>query len=179
VWESFFGTLPPVAHLLRPVLPDRWLRIHSLPDSKRYADSDAEVAEVLRRHREVAAEVLGRSADAILFLHVWGSEADFDFTRFGWAHGLAPMEPLRETSDDMGPIVVGAFRIRWTADGWDALLRDVADDRLSSVVLLNPETGEVYAPYDGGADLFLAGPERVAELKKRWSAWLSEHPLGL
>jgi len=34
---------------------------------------------------------------------------------------------------------------------------------LSSVVLLNPESGEVYAPYDGGADLFLKTPERVAE----------------
>ena len=62
---------------------------------------------------------------------------------------------------------------------WDDLLRDVADDRISDIVLLNPISGEVYAPYDGGADLFVTDHARVANIKKRWTAWLSAHPAGL
>jgi hypothetical protein len=45
-----FGDLPPVSHLLRRAILDRWLRVHSLPQSKRYAETDVEYEELIRRH---------------------------------------------------------------------------------------------------------------------------------
>jgi len=173
VWERHFGELPPVAHLLRRAIPERWLRIHSLPGSKRYADTEAETTELLRRHNEVAAEILGADADAALYLRLTDVEAP------PWARGLERVEPDRKLVDGDEDWTVSGFRIRWRERGCDALIRDVADDRWEAVVLLNPRTGEVYAPYDGGADLFVSSRERVAELRERWAEWLSSHPLGL
>jgi hypothetical protein len=36
-WNNHYPEAPPVGFLLRQVYSDRWLRIHSLPGSKRYA----------------------------------------------------------------------------------------------------------------------------------------------
>ncbi|WP_425586206.1 DUF3885 domain-containing protein [Streptomyces sannanensis] len=47
-WESNWpGTLP-LGHLLRSAWPDRWVRFHSLPESKRYADTEAEFKRPVR-----------------------------------------------------------------------------------------------------------------------------------
>lgn len=40
----------PISHELRTALPDRWIRFHSLPESKRYADNEPAYLEILRRH---------------------------------------------------------------------------------------------------------------------------------
>jgi hypothetical protein len=183
--SAAFGALPAVGHVLRTAISERWLRIHSLPKSKRYADTDAEYAEVFRRHNEVALEILGSHAHAVLFLHTWGTAADFPgaFSEFAWAADLnlssaTPTVYPTPEGDDADLLVAG-FLIHWVPRRWDKLLRDVADDRLPSVVVLNPTTREAYAPYDGGADLFLANSERVAELAHRWASWLSERPDGL
>ncbi|MES1176675.1 MAG: hypothetical protein ABUL62_20295 [Myxococcales bacterium] len=183
--NAAFGGLPAVGHLLRSANSDRWLRVHSLPNSKRYAETDAEYDEILRRHNELALEILGPHGRAVLFLHAWGTAADLPaaFSGFGWA---TPLD-LESTSPTIYPspeaddpdLVVAGFPILWSPGAWDSLLRDIANDRLPSVVVLNPATGEAYAPYDGGADLFLANSERVATLADRWASWLSERPDGL
>jgi len=180
-----FGDVPPVGHLLRSAISDRWLRVHSLPHSKRYAETEGEYDELLRRHNELAFEVLGSHNRAVLFLHAWGNASHFSsiFSEFGWAAQLdlnsatPTVYPSPEVDDPS--LVVAGFAIHWSRHAWDSLLRDVADDRLPSVVLWNPETSEAYAPYDGGADLFLTNPERVAALATRWAPWLSTHPDGL
>ena len=180
-----FGDVPPVGHLLRSAISDRWLRVHSLPQSKRYAETDDEYDELLRRHNELAFEILGSHDRAVLFLHTWGTAAEFpaEFSGFDWAaqlelSGSTPMVYPSPDTDDPNVVVAGLL-IRWSPHAWDSLLRDVADERVPSVVFLNPVTGEAYAPYDGGADLFLANSERVATLARRWSTWLSTHPDGL
>lgn len=177
--NAAFGDLPAVGHVLRRAMSHRWLRVHSLPNSKRYAETEAEYAELLRRHNELALEILGPRGQVVLYLHAFGDVEDFPrtFSGFGWAAPLnlngtrATVYPSPEADDP--DLVVASFSILWSPQAWDPLLRDVADDRLPSVVLLNPATGEAYAPYDGGADLFLTNSERVTALAKRWASWLS------
>jgi hypothetical protein len=184
-WTARFGDLAPVAHLMRAALPDRWLRIHSLPDSKRYPESEPEYSELLGRHNKVASEILGENSEAILFAHAWGTSADFRsaFAEFGWARGLGLVDAstviLPPAGDGESSIVIGECSIRWSAQTWNTLLRDVAAWRTTSMVIYNPRSGEVYAPYDGGADIFVARTDRVAILKQKWSLWLSAHPGGL
>ncbi len=181
-WAEYYGELPAVAHILRRELPERWLRIHSLPESQRYANTEPEYAELLRRHNDVAAEVLGDAEPVVICLCTWGRPEDHaaSFAEFRWARRLSFSEIVVVKPDATdGPLAVSASPALWSAGHWDDLIRDIADDRLPSVALYNPRSGEVYAPYDGGADLFLASRGRVAELRHRWSDWLSSHPEGL
>jgi hypothetical protein len=183
-WRLHFGDLPAVAHLMRRHLQGRWLRIHSLPDSKRYAEDESEFAELARRHNLVATEILG-SSDVLLVAHARGDIDDFRsaYATFDWAQrsGLANAEPtmVQNVDDPAERLVLGYSRIPWTPGSWDDLLRDVANYVVPSVVIYNSLSGEVYAPYDGGADVFVRNADRVTELRTRWQDWMSTRPDGL
>lgn len=185
IWRAHYGDLPPVAHLIRQPLAERWLRIHSLPESKRYAETDCEHTELLHRHNCVGAEILRHSGDAILFVHAWTDSRAFAtaFEEFSWARrcGLlnATVKIVPSVVDsDEAVAYAGCIISRGSAE-WEAVIRDVAEDHLSSVVFCNPTSGELYAPYDGGADIFASTPARASHLKSRWRSWLSPHPAGL
>jgi hypothetical protein len=53
----------------------------------------------------------------------------------------------------------------WASGQFDGLLRDIADERAAPTLWCSGETGAVFAPYDGGIDLFLPDKGRVRELK--------------
>lgn len=47
LWQQQWPGCPPLADTLKHAYRDRWLRFHSLPESKRYPDHDAEYKIVL------------------------------------------------------------------------------------------------------------------------------------
>ena len=57
-----------LASKLREEKSELWLRIHSLPESKRYAENEQE-AGILARHNEIAAKVLGLDSGIFLYSH--------------------------------------------------------------------------------------------------------------
>lgn len=67
-WKRTFGKFAPLGYVCREKLPSRWLRIHSLPKSKRYPQTEAEYRELLRRHNEVATDLLGEGDECALFV---------------------------------------------------------------------------------------------------------------
>jgi hypothetical protein len=61
LWQKTFSKIPPLGHVLREKFGNRWIRFHSLPESKRYADNDAEMAIILDRADILAKEILGEN----------------------------------------------------------------------------------------------------------------------
>ena len=61
----------------------------------------------------------------------------------------------------------------------DPLLRVVADDETSGVVIAPSDFEWLYHPYDGGADVFLPSRERRDLLSLAHHRWLSRYPGGL
>jgi hypothetical protein len=123
-WALWYPDCPPEGYLLRDEYPDVWLRIHSLPRSKRYAESPGEYAELLSRHNQVATDLLGSDARCAL------------------------------------------------------LLRAIADEE-TQALLVELDRGQVYAPYDGGADLFFASTFERDLAKARYANWLSAREDGM
>jgi hypothetical protein len=56
------------------------VRFHSLPESKRYADTDAERAEILHRHHTILSELAGTEDDVELYVVSVGEGR--------WAHNI-------------------------------------------------------------------------------------------
>ena len=169
-WLEAFGECPPIGSYCREELPARWLRIHSLPKSKRYPDTDAEYRELLRRHNEVATTLLGADEPCILFA------ATFDDDEEPLSLAGLTFADVPELS---APHVhIAAAQVTWKPGRFDALIRAVADETAKRFLFASFERGTAYAPYDGGADLFLASPDAVVKMKGRWSDWLSVHPDG-
>lgn len=189
LWRQNWPGSTPEADMLRIWFPDRWVRFHSLPGSKRYAEDAFEEQIVLERHRTVLRELMGSpetgAAQELLVVtaewepdeHAWRAphlgEAVPDrqlWWRFESAHSEVGMESW-----------CSAFLSRVAARpaALDPLLRLVAEDRTRGVILAPADFRWLYHPYDGGADVLLGSPRERDALRARHDDWLSAHPGGL
>jgi hypothetical protein len=173
----------PISHLLKEE-NDRWVRFHSLPGSKRYADTPAEYATILHRHNTVLDELGAHTGD----LHVITVEVAFTPVPRPRHPVLDVLPPNAEcwtvlSWPDLDPVLAFAHayvnRISWQPGRLDELLRLVADDQIAHLIIAAHDLAWLYAPYDGGADVLLATPALRNSLRDRHRQWLSEHPSGL
>jgi hypothetical protein len=58
-WQQHFSNCLPISCLFKHRLTDRWFRFHSLPESKRYAENEAEIIKLLDRQNTVLLDVIG------------------------------------------------------------------------------------------------------------------------
>jgi hypothetical protein len=187
LWERTWPGAEPLGYVLRAAYADRWVRFHSLPGSKRYAESPAEYDEIsgglrrlLRRHRTVLHELHG--SDDFRALHVIAADWDWRDLSAGWSKRRLPGAwPWRSSPVDDDPDAGRNYF--WSASDLagqqlDALLLAVADDQCR-VIIGAPDLAWLYCPYDGGADVLLPTVVERDTLKERHSDWLSSHPRGL
>jgi hypothetical protein len=177
-WDEHWAE-EPLGNALRDAHRDQWIRFWSLPKAKRYADTDAEHAEVLRRHLTVLRTLAEDTP-------VWVIAQDWDGRTIesGWSRDAVPGRwPWRRThdfavSDELG--AVGSFYwVRsFAVEDLASLLRDVADER-ANVVIGGEDLSWVYAPYDGGADVILPTRAQRDALARRHRRWTSTRRDGL
>jgi hypothetical protein len=88
-----------------------------------------------------------------------------------------PPDPAIEFDTPQDLQIWGAEFV-WSRETLRALLLAVADDR-EQAVFLSPENNQVFAPYDGGADVFLRDHQSVGSFKAEFAEWLSPREDGL
>lgn len=175
-WTAAFPGCLPVGYLLREAFEERWLRIHSLPDSTRYADTPDEWRELLHRHRTVADAVLGQGATCWMIrpeLALEPHEREISpfaeaLTAFDWQ-----TLDLGDSRIDGRQAVLLGVQVPWDVTTLEPVLRAVADDLTGPLLLFSMDTAQAYAPYDGGADLFFRTGQESQEAARRWYPWLA------
>jgi hypothetical protein len=184
-WQEHLPDTWPIAYELKRVYPDRWVRFHSLPQSKRYADTPEEHAIILERHNTVIDDLNVSSPTLYLITSHWGDSAPPNKDR-DELNTLDPNTlcwkslPLRELKGDDYQIFLhlSVSLWKWRKGVFDAVLSLVADDKIANVMIVNVVDQWVYHPYDGGADVILKTIRERDKLKQKYFAWLSNHPLG-
>lgn len=179
-WDAKFPGTPPIGHLVRN--DHRWVRFHSLPESKRYAENEAEYDELLRRHHAVIDKLAGPEADLILITSSW-SPTKHARSRPHALKAAAPNANLWRSlvvdPDDGWFTNLFVSKTNGDPASLDRLLRLVADDVTADVLLTTGDLDWLYHPYDGGADVIASTVEQRDSLRAEFSAWLSSHPAGL
>jgi hypothetical protein len=180
-WSAEFGLVEPVGFALRKALPDRWLRVHSLPGSKRYAETEAESRELLQRQNQVATAMLGFHQTCILFAAKFSDDREAPKDDHVCGIQLTNIESMSCQNEDEyeGWLHVFAACTEWRQNQFDALFLAVAEDAIGPISIANLQKKTVFAPYDGGADLFFASQESVQLSKAAWRSWLSDRQDGL
>lgn len=176
-WRSSFGDVLPAGFLCRVALADRWLRVHSLPESKRYAETEAERAELLHRQNAAATYVLGEDADCQLVVTRFGENQAWSFEALQ-VDGRTPVHVL-SAGDEDDELQFFGLPVKWKTASFNELLLSVADDRTGPVLLADIQRRRIYAPYDGGADLFFASPKEAELARAHFQGWLSAREDGL
>lgn len=189
-WDRFHAAFSPIGYVLREGGAKHWVRFHSLPGSKRYPENKREMDIVLSRTDAMARYTLG-PGDAWLVQGDgrYASEPPYDqapapalrtdygaIRRFGLILAAQHDEPDEDSSEYDVTWRFYAARVRWSRRRFTTLIRNVAKDVALQTLWMSPETGAVFSPYDGGADLFLPSEAAVAEAKRRWADWLPQNP---
>lgn len=173
-WRRWYGDAPPVAYVLRERFRSRWFRVHSLPGGQRYATTDAERAEVLRRQNELASAVLGGGAACWFIFGYYGEAERLPGDVAAALEAMAPafLQEVRPDDTGMGEVYpLLAASLTWEAGALDRVLEAVADELLETPLLVSAEFGRVVAPYDGGVDVIVEDPVRRSELARRFGRW--------
>ena len=186
LWLKRWPGSRPIGHELHQRFPERWVRFHSLPESKRYADTEDEYAELLHRHHVVIDELQAtrRRGDELLVVTVEWSINDQLEPRPAELEEAFPSEPwtnvLRERDGDdeyWTHLFIG--HTASDAPAFDRLLRSVADHDTSDVIIADLALNWLYHPYNGGADVIASSNEERGRLRAAHPDWLSTHPQGL
>jgi hypothetical protein len=176
-WLRFHGGLPPLAHVLRNAEQTPWVRFHALPNSKRYSENAAERQEILERANTLGTDILASSPDCWLVQ----CRAEGEPISAPSVSLIKPDASFRFSDPEDGEMqwIAVLASVRWQNGSLDDLLMAIADDQTGPTLLMNGGNGAIFAPYDGGFDLFPASLDEVKRLKGRYADWLSSHPRGL
>ena len=176
-WGTHFSDLPTIPHMLRDWLSDRWVRFHSLPDSKRYATTDEEQGVLLARHHALIDEMF--SSEELAFVYSGGRypgatasgvvDSGEHWKSVDFGHG--------RTSEVPHDVELLCLRVRRSSIG--ELLRNVAENHWSECLIIQLDRPAFLHPYDGGIDVFAETLEARDKLKTKYAGWLSAHPKGL
>jgi hypothetical protein len=183
-WKSEFDNFAPEAHNLKHEYKSRWVRFHSLPESKRYPNNEDEYLEILGRHNTVLQELCGSESNVLVVLPEYSEDIEPTKPEPELSSLFSASEPWRtlaqhENDDDYESYWhLHVSRIKFTGSEFNSLFRMVANDEVGNIMIICPSKGVVFHPYDGGADVLLATAEERDHLKEKHREWLSSHPEG-
>ncbi len=175
-WKCAFGSVLPAGFLCRSALAERWMRIHSLPESKRYPESVRDYSEMLDRQNSVAEYTLGKRSECLLFFTRFGEERELTSDELPFLNA-APEHVMSLNGDDEYHFF--ALYVTWQREKFNELIVACANDQTGPILFANVATRRIYAPYAGGADLFFPGRSDVEAARSCFSNWLSKRVDGL
>ncbi|MFE5809011.1 hypothetical protein [Streptomyces sp. NPDC056491] len=183
-WRAKWGGCPPLGHLLRKAFPGKWVRFHSLPGSKRYAEDEDEYQVLLGRHHTLLAD-LDAPPQLVVVTCEWGDDVE-PAGRSRELGALAPGAYWRSVVEagTAGPesqtyTHLYAGIMPNTSAALDPLLKSVADYQTADVIIAPVGLAWLVHPYDGGVDVIARGTTERNALKAKHSGWLSCHPEGV
>lgn len=190
-WASKWPGVRPITYELRDTARDRWVRFHSLPNSKRYAETEDERQEILRKDHQALAELSelhGTVDDSVIVVsYAWSTSSvpDPDEAQIAdrltsgtyWTSLLVDADQRMPDESDSW-VHLFARVSAWRNGSLDPLLLRIADDEQRALIM-PADLRWLLAPYDGGMDVVAATTKIRDDLKARHADWLSAHPSGL
>jgi hypothetical protein len=177
-WSTRWGGAP-IANEFPHRHAERWVRFHSLPQSKRYAETEDEYGIILTRHHRVLAE-LGAD-DGLYVIAGYFEDAQGRISAARAHHGAVPWMTIQpdERTYFVDPMTLYVSVTSLERSALDPFLRAVADAEIAYAIIAPPDLRWLYHPYDGGADVIAPTAHDRDVLKDRHADWLSVHPSGL
>lgn len=186
-WQERFPNCEPIAHEMKFTFRERWVRFHSLPESKRYPEDEGEYEILLHRHNTVLAELLGTDR-AVVLLTTGYSRAPQPIRSYTQLETIDPgAKPWRTVAlhrdsqelTDPNYWHVFASDWEWQPGLFDALIRLVADDTIANVSIVHPECRWLLHPYDGGMDVVAETTAMRRRFRAAHKDWLSSRADGM
>lgn len=184
LWAQSWPHLRPIGHEVREDR-ERWVRLHALPESKRYPEDELEYAEVLRRHNLLLGELVSRTSTSLLVMTVAWSDSAVPTARDKALARAVPDADLwtsvlreKDGDEEFWTHVYVTSR-EWRHGVLDLVLRLVADEETADVIIADEKLRWLVHPYDGGIDVVTRSAHERDQIREQHSDWLSSNVSGL
>jgi hypothetical protein len=169
-WNALYPETPPIHQFFKHRLSNRWARIHSLPEAKRYPDTKAEWEELERRQNAVIDSLIPQGAQIRIVINFIEIDNHL-FKAFN-------LENIGVFVDQDGETVYQSFQFftTWESHSLNPFLNMIAGEQLRAFII-GPDC--LIAPYDGGMDLILKDAHTCWAFKRKFENWLSSRLDGL
>ncbi len=184
-WKLNYPDTLPLGSELRLQHPERWFRIHSLPKSKRYADTLEEYETILARQNQLFEDVIGAGTKTIILFCKFTNDTITEnyskikgfisFTKTK-TYNLHQIEP--DNYEDKTEMEVFIKSEIWKSNSSNAILKALADDEIRAIFICSSKN-RIIAPYDGGVDIIMEDENKKNEFKYKYKKWLSYRKDGL
>ncbi len=168
-WEKNYPETPPINYFFQQKLHDRWLRIHSLHQSKRYANTKEEWDELFLRQHTVINDLIPHNTEIQVVINFIEIDSFlfklYDFENIG----------VFVDSENETVFQSFCFKTNWQTNCLDQLLKEVANDNVRAFII-GPNC--LISPYDGGMNIIYQNTEIRDFHKNKYKAWLSKRADG-
>ena len=189
LWTLNFSDTVPISYLFRYDYSERWFRIHSLPESKRYADNENEWEILLSRQNEIITDFFGLETPILIVtgeynwsdnrqIHITDEEEVLKLFSFVRLDNIELSKIDAEQYDEQDTYRPAFAQTIWKPKYHDKLLREIAKDN-TRAFFISFEKNVIIAPYDGGVDFVLKDISTKENYKNKYRQWLSEREDGL
>ncbi len=184
-WKNEYPESYPINHELKYIYSDRWLRIHSLPESKRYAESDFEYNIILNRQNQLINDLIGEGTEFFISIGLYTGDTNnnnyTELTGYGDFYktqtiDLSKARPLEYDEETYFEIYIK--KEFWKSESKNNILKAIANDEIRAMFIC-PSKKCIVAPYDGGVDIIVDTTEKRNELKEKYRNWISQQEEGL
>ncbi len=183
-WKSKYPEALPIGNELKSIYKKRWFRIHSLPESKRYAESETEYQIIFDRQNQLIKDVFG-DEEIILLIGLYVNDLTNDnykeikeFSEFEKVETIELHKIRPEENEENFNLDIFIKRTNWKPNKRNEILKAIANDEIR-MMLICPAKNRIINPYDGGLDIILETEEVKNSFKEKYTEWLSNHPKGL
>jgi hypothetical protein len=189
LWTLNYPDTVPISYLFKDDYSDRWFRIHSLPESKRYADNENEWEILLSRQNEIITDFFGLETPVLIVtgeynwgdnkqIHITDEEEIFKHFSFVRLDNIELNKIDAEKYDEPDIYIPAFAQTIWKPNNHDKLLREIAIGNILAF-FVSFENNIIVAPYDGGIDFVLKDILTKENYKNKYRQWLSEREDGL
>jgi hypothetical protein len=134
------------------------------------------LGELRSRHRH-ATSLLLKEGEPGFLISPWACASHEAFSGFGLRPSLhCPGYQPDDDEPPAGPFHAAGFC--WNFHSFVPILDAVAE-YATLALFVSADASRIYAPYDGGADLFTTAPDHLMELRVALKAYLSPRSDGL
>jgi len=180
-WKEEYPEAYPINHTLKEVYSDRWIRIHSLPESKRYAETEAEYQIIFDRQNQLINDLIGIGSEFVISFGLYTLDMYndnykklTDFKEFSKVQTI----DLSDDYEDKMHLDIFIKKDVWKSDAKNEILKAIADDEIRVMFICHSKKC-IVAPYDGGVDIIVDTTEHRDNLKEKYKDWLSEREDGM
>jgi hypothetical protein len=189
-WVENFPNIPMINNLFKHYLKGRWLRIHSLPEAKRYAETEEEWAVLLERQNTLFVDLMPKNKKICIVSGIYRNES------IVFEKHIFDALPYHKTLDFKELDSLDLFKLSgdWHDDGlmftptfaeeiyapnkFDSILKSIANDEWR-LFFLDPKSHTIIAPYDGGVDIIFGNEGPLSIFSEKYKNWLSKREDGL